>query len=109
MVFQRPGIFEPPGRHGFVAGISDQLLGHLAGLVLGGVQVARPHPLVVDGVVLIGEVRVERFRDRATDDRLNLVGERLELLISVAEGVGRIDHDLALQPADFSERVRNLS
>ena len=106
VVFQGPGIFEPPGRHGFVAGISDQLLGHLAGLVLGGVQVARPHPLVVDSVVLIGEVRVERFRDRATDDRLDLVGERLELLISVAEGVGRIDHDLAIQPADLSERVR---
>lgn len=37
--------------HGVVAGVADQLLGHLLGGVLGHVQVARPHPLPVDVVI----------------------------------------------------------
>src|SRR5215218_11448359 len=51
MVLQRAGLVQPADRDRVVAGVADQPLGQLPGAVLGRVQVARPHPLLVDLVV----------------------------------------------------------
>src|SRR5207248_11243224 len=66
---------------------------------------ARANTLLVDSVVLVGEVGVERLRHRPADDRLDLLRQRFELLVAVAEDVRRVDHDLAVQSADLFERV----
>jgi hypothetical protein len=57
------------------------------------------HPLLVDLVIQDGEVDVERLGDRATNHRLDLVGQRGIGRVAAGVGVGGIDGDLALQPA----------
>src|SRR5205823_14692988 len=84
VVLQRAGVLEPADRDGVVAGVADQLLRHPAGLVLRRVEVAWAHPLLVDLVVLVGEVDVERLRHRPADDRLDLLRQRFELLVAGA-------------------------
>src|SRR5438477_4786674 len=108
VLFEQAGILEPACRDRLVADVTDQLLGHLTCPVLGRVQLTWAYPLLVNVVVLIGEVRVERLRDRAADDRLDLEGQRLELFVAAAKRVGRVDYDLALEPVDLSQRVGDL-
>src|SRR5439155_22799469 len=107
VVFEGARVLEAAGRDGVEAGVPDQLLRHLAGTVLGRVEVARTYTLLVDVFVLVGVVGVERLGDGTADDRLDLVRVRRELLVAVTEDVGRVDRDLALEPADLSERVGN--
>src|SRR4029453_1053726 len=46
MLLQRPGLIQPADRDRVVAGVTDQLLGHLPRTVLGRIQVAGPPPLL---------------------------------------------------------------
>ena len=104
-LLQRPGLLEPADGDRLVAGVADQALGHPTGAVVGGLEVARPRPLFVDPVVERRVLEVVRLGDRPADDRLHLVGERPVFLVATGERVGRVDSDLALQPARLAERV----
>src|SRR4029453_4041513 len=57
-------------------------------------------------VVEPGEVRVERLRDGAVRVRLDLVRERLVLLIATAQRIFGVDRDLPFEAADFAQRLR---
>ena len=101
-VLERPRTLEAADADRLVAGVADQLLGHLAGVVVCGVEAARPDALLRDPVVQRGEVRVERLRDRPVRVRLDLVGERLVLLVAALERICGVDRDLPSSPVTFA-------
>src|SRR5919201_2537435 len=62
-VLEGARLLEVARRHRLVAGVADELLGHLPRLVVGGVEHPGPLRLLVDLVVEPREVEVERLRD----------------------------------------------
>src|ERR1051325_10685794 len=81
-VLECPRLLEVPGVDRLVARVPAQLLDDLARLVVRGVEFARPLRLLVDPVVEPREVEVERLRNGPARDRLHLVGQRRELVVS---------------------------
>src|SRR6266536_4590238 len=108
-VLERACVLDAAQGHGLVPRVADQLLGDLACVVVGGVEAARTHALVSDLVVQRGEVRVERLRDRTVRVRLDLVRERLVLLVAPGERILRVDGDLPLEAGHFRQRVRGCA
>ena len=84
-VLELARVLQPAGRRRLVAGIADQLLGDSRASSSPGPRHRRPLLLLGQLVVGRGEVEVERLRGRAAGDRLRLVRERLELLVTSAE------------------------
>ena len=82
MVLEHPRAPEAAGRDGVEACVPDQLLGDLDGALLGRVEVARRHALLVDLVVERPVIAVERFCYRTAHVQLDLVGERLVFLVA---------------------------
>src|SRR5215218_2524308 len=96
VVFEDSRLVESADRDRVVACVANELFRHLDGFVVPAVEAARGHALLSDSVVEPGEVRIEGLRDGSAGDGLDLRGQRLELLVSPSEGVGRVDGGLSL-------------
>ena len=105
---REPIAFDAPREPPIEAATSDEDVHLIPGAVIGGVQVARSHPLLTDPAVGAGEIGGERLDSRAADDRLNLMRQRRKLVLAVGVDVAGIDGGLAGQPDNGTERIRDL-
>jgi hypothetical protein len=109
VVLEHASVLEAARVDGVVTGVANQLFGDLPRPIVGAVQVRRPGALGVNLVVDQREVEVERLGGWAADDGLDLVRERLELLVAVPDCVRRVDRQLSVDAGDPAERVRDFA
>lgn len=98
---------QPTDALGLVAGVANQPLRDVARLLVGRVQAAGPDTLVADPIEEHPGVRIEGLRDRALGVCLDLVSERLVLLVAPRVRVRRVDRDLAFEARRSAERIRD--
>src|SRR5439155_15446402 len=106
-VLERPRALEPAEIHRFVAGVADQLLCHLARLLVGRVQAARRHPLGADLIEEPPGIRIESLRDGTVRECLHLVRERLVLLVAARKRIRGVNRDLAFEARYLAECLRD--